>query len=515
MRTLRNLRNNTIYEGKEDLLKVEKMKYYTSPDWKDKNLGTVVIDNDGKSENIECKDIAKNIESFIRTKSSTIILMAGDHTLRVKKSEISKLAVSPYDNISAEMVNLDGTTSKVSLHMLNEGMYWAERKFNYKYGSYIFEKGGEDNLTLGKGLAAGLMGCFTAFATTKDMDIVSLMIGIAGILAVGAGTGAIQGLGKLKDKLFGKDEDALDNARAAAVAGIKDKEEETGKKDDDDKTGLDEDVLSFFYNADGTQKSIDDIKKEVGDIPQDQLDEIKKKVDDFAKDPENEKLIKEKGEWISKLSPDDKKLLDDKAKASIGVMVAQKKKDASDKMIKEMEDELKKLKDANDPDQEDYMKTLENNLNTKKEEQKKIDEELETSKKTLSEATEKVNSSEAMKSKPSLKKPNIPNSIGKNSGDPDPNGEPGKGENSENGDPDPEGGKGENGDPDPDDDDKPSDDEEGDEEKEEEEVDPDTGEKIKVSVQTKTGKRGGKYFRTKRKGADRWSGWQSGHYGKK
>ena len=60
MRTLRNLRNNTIYEGKEDLLKVEKMKYYTSPDWKDKNLSKVVIDNDGKSENIECKDIAKN-----------------------------------------------------------------------------------------------------------------------------------------------------------------------------------------------------------------------------------------------------------------------------------------------------------------------------------------------------------------------------------------------------------------------------------------------------------------------
>lgn len=500
MRTLRNLRDNTIYEGKEDLLKVEKMKYYTSPDWKDKNLGTVVIDNDGKSENIECKDIAKNIESFIRTKSSTIILMAGDHTLRVKKSEISKLAVSPYDNISAEMVNLDGTTSKVSLHMLNEGMYWAERKFNYGYESHILEKLGDDNLTLGKGLAAGLMGCFTSFVSNKDMDIISLMIGIAGVLAVGAGTGAMQGLGKLKDKLFGKDEDALDNARAAAVAGIKDKEEETGKKDDDDKTGLDEDVLSFFYNADGTQKSIDDIKKDVGDIPQDQLDEIKKKVDDFAKDPENKKLLEEKGEWVSKLSPDDKKLLDDKAKASIGVMVAQKKKDASDKIIKDMENELKKLKDANDPDQEDYMKTLENNLNTKKEEQKKIDEELETSKKTLSEATEKVNSSEAMKSKPALKKPNIPNSISQNSGDPDPKG--GKGD------------KGENGDPDPDDDDKPSDDEEGDEEKEEEEVDPDTGEKIKVSVQTKTGKRGGKYFRTKRKGADRWSGWQSGYYGK-
>lgn len=473
MRTLRNLRNNTIYEGKEDLLKVEKMKYYTSPDWKDKNLGTVVIDNDGKSENIECKDIAKNIESFIRTKSSTIILMAGDHTLRVKKSEISKLAVSPYDNISAEMVNLDGTTSEVSLHMLNEGMRCVEGKFNCGYESYILEKGGESDLTLGKGLAAGLMGCFTSFVSNKDMDIISLMIGIAGVLAVGAGTGAMQGLGKLKDKLFGKDEDALDNARAAAVAGIKDKEEETGKKDDD-KTELDEDVLSFFYNADGTQKSIDDIKKDVGDIPQDQLDEIKKKVDDFVKDPENKKLLEEKGEWVSKLSPDDKKLLDDKAKASIGVMVAQKKKDASDKMIKEMEDELKNLKDKNDPDQEDYMKTLENNLNTKKEEQKKINEELETSKKTLSEATEKVNSSEAMKSKPSLKKPNIPNSMSQNSGDPDPKG--GKGE------------KGENG---------------------------EKGEKIKVSVQTKTGERGGKYFRTKRKGADRWSGWQSGHYGKK
>ena len=177
MRTLRNLRDNTIYEGKEDLLKVEKMKYYTSPDWKDKNLGTVVIDNDGKSENIECKDIAKNIESFIRTKSSTIILMAGDHTLRVKKSEISKLAVSPYDNISAEMVNLDGTTSKVSLHMLNEGMRWAEGKFNYGYESHILEKLGDDNLTLGKGLAAGLMGCFTSFVSNKDMDIISLMIG--------------------------------------------------------------------------------------------------------------------------------------------------------------------------------------------------------------------------------------------------------------------------------------------------------------------------------------------------
>ena len=494
MRTLRNLKDNTIYEGKEDLLKVEKMKYYTSPDWKDKNLGTVVIDNDGKSENIECKDIAKNIESFIRTKSSTIILMAGDHTLRVKKSEISKLAVSPYDNISAEMVNLDGTTSKVSLHMLNEGMRWVEGKFNCGYESHILEKLGDDKLTLGKGLAAGLMGCFTSFVSNKDTDIISLMISIAGVLAVGVGTGAVQGLGKLKDKLFGKDEDALDNARAAAVAGIKDKEEETGKKDDD----IDEDMLSFFYNADGTQKSIDDIKKEVGDIPQDQLDEIKKKVDDFTKDPENEKLLKEKGEWISKLSSDDKKLLDDKAKASIGVMVAQKKKDASDKMIKEMEDELKNLKDKNDPDQEDYMKTLENNLNTKKEEQKKIDEELETSKKTLSEVTEKVNSSEAMKSKPSLKKPNIPNSISQNSGDPNP-----------------KSGKGENGDPDLGDGDKPSDDEEGDEEKEEEEVDPDTGEKIKVLVQTKTGERGGKYFRTKRKGADRWSGWQSGHYGKK
>ena len=140
MRTLRNLRDNTIYEGKEDLLKVEKMKYYTSPDWKDKNLGTIVIDNDGKSENIECKDIAKNIESFIRAKSSTIILMAGNHTLRVKKSEISKLAVSPYDNISAEMVNIDGTTSKVSLHMLNEGMRWVEGKFNCGYESHILEK---------------------------------------------------------------------------------------------------------------------------------------------------------------------------------------------------------------------------------------------------------------------------------------------------------------------------------------------------------------------------------------
>ena len=196
------------------------------------------------------------------------------------------------------MVNLDGTTSKVYLHMLNEGMRWVEGKFNCGYESHILEKLGDDNLTLGKGLAAGLMGCFTSFVSNKDMDIISLMISIAGVLAVGAGTGAMQGLGKLKDKLFSKDEDALDNARAAAVAGIKDKEEETGKKDDDNKTELDEDVLSFFYNADGTQKSIDDIKKDVGDIPQDQLDEIKKKVDDFAKDPENKKLLEEKGEWV-------------------------------------------------------------------------------------------------------------------------------------------------------------------------------------------------------------------------
>ena len=77
------------------------------------------------------------------------------------------------------------------------------------------------------------------------------------------------------------------------------------------------------------------------------------------------------------------------------------------------------------------------------------------------------------------------------------------------GDPDPK------GDQDSDDDDKPGDDEEGDEEKEEEEVDPDTGRKVKVSVQSKRGKRGGKYFRTKREGASRWSEWQSGVYGKK
>lgn len=485
MRTLRNLRNNTIYEGKEDLLKVEKMKYYTSPDWKDKALDTVVIDNDGKSENVKCKDITKNIESFIRAKSSTIMLMADSYTLRVKKSEINKLAVSPYNNISAEMINPDGSTSEVSLHMLKE----SKNNINN-----IFER--DDDKSAGKALAVGLMGCFTSFVSNKDADLFSLMVGVLGVLAVGAGTEAVKGAKNLKDKIFNNgDEDTLDNARAAALTSLEGNKNKEGEKNDND---IDEDVLSMFVNPDSTPKSVDDIKKEVGDIPQDQLDDIKKKVDAFASDPENAKMLAERGEWVSKLSSDDKKLLDDKAKATMGVMTAQKKKDASDKTIKEMEDELKKLKDANDPDQEDYMKTLENNINTKKEEQKKIDEELESAKKTLSETSEKVNSSEALKSKPSLKKPNIPKSM-------DPNGEPNK---------EPEkGGKGENGEPDPDDDDKPSDDEEGDEEKEEEEVDPDTGEKIKVSVQTKTGKRGGKYFRTKRKGADRWSEWQNGHYG--
>lgn len=478
MRTLRNLRNNTIYEGKEDLLKVEKMKYYTSPDWKNKALDTIVIDNDGKSENVKCKDITKNIESFIRTKSSTIILMADSYTLHVKKSEINKLAVSPYNNISAEMINPDGTTSEVSLHMLKESR-----------NNNIFEK--DDDKGSGKALAIGLMGCFTSFVSNKDADLFSLMLGVLGVLAVGAGSEVVKGAKNLRDKIFNNgDDDTLDNARAAALTSLEgNKNKEGGEKNDND---IDEDVLSMFVNPDGTPKSVDDIKKEVGDIPQDQLDDIKKKVDAFASDPENAKMLTERGEWVSKLSSDDKKLLDDKAKATMGVMTAQKKKDASDKTIKEMEDELKKLKDANDPDQEDYMKTLENNINTKKEEQKKIDEELESAKKTLSDTAEKVNSSEALKSKPSLKKPNIPKSMDPNG---DPNKEPGKG-----------------GDPDPNEDDPKKDENNGKTEEKETTEKDDKGNEIKVKIQNWTGPRGGKWFRTKR-GDGGWSDWQNGHYG--
>lgn len=601
MRTLRNLRNNTIWEGKEDLLRTEKMKYYTSPDWQDaETMDVFIVSPDPESDHtidseshISCPDIPKHIESFIRSKSSDILVTADGVTadgvttdgvtITIKKKDLQALAVSPYDNIPAVIMGEDGDVD-VYIRCADEEErddIQAESRFNNAYGELLVEKGGDmpSLATMGIGGAAavfaqGLMGFLSSDPNSTIFTLAASTI--ASVVGLGIGVGSMIKNKRQEKKANEKKFQAMRTATIAAMG------------DGDIAKGTNMEIMKMFYTPDGDPRSMDDIRKDMKDVPKEQIDSLKKKADACMKDPKNVDAMKKYVEWSAGLSDTDRKAMEDNAMYQFKVASARDSMLAQDKIIEKMEKEIDDLEVKGSDEDKAYVKTLKKNLEKEREKRRESESALASAREGLersNDAAEQVKRSMPKAVKTATKDPKeakadlqsmrkmMASGIG-------PDGNEMTDEQKEklqkdidkeenrviakmkkdyvkkhldlrdkddldvvkamlddselkmdddtievmkkekesiekrreitgSGDPDPK------GEPDPDDDDKPGDDEEGDEEKEEEEVDPDTGRKVKVSVQSKRGKRGGKYFRTKREGASRWSEWQSGVYGKK
>lgn len=599
MKTLRNLRNNTIWEGKEDLLKTEKMKYYTSPDWQNTGkMDTFIVSPDpesdhtvGQESHLSCPDIPKHIESFIRSKSSDIIVMAGDVTITFKKSDLQALAVNPYDNVRASIAGEDGDAD-VYIRCADKDErddIQAESRFNESYG-ILLEKGGGDMpslATMGIGGAAalftqGMMGFLSSDPNATIFTLAASTIG--SVIGLGIGIGSVIS-NKQKEKKAS--EKKFQEMRTATIAAMGDGE--VGK-------GVNMSVMQMFYTPEGDPRSMEDIRKSMKDVPKEQIDSFKKKADGYMKDPKNVDAMKKYSEWSAGLSDADRKAMEDNAMYQFKVASARDSMLAQDKVIEKMEKEINDLEAKGSADDKSYIKTLKKNLQKEKDKRRETESTLSSAREGLEkskEAAEKVRKSAPQSVKSSMKDPKemkadlqsmrkmMASGIGPDGNemaddqkaalqkdidkaeksmiakmkkdyvkkhpdlrdkddldvvkamlddsdlkmDDDTIGAMKKekesiekrreisGSREEiSGSGEPKAGPGNPGKPV--DDDKPGDDEDGDEEHETEETDPDTGRKIKVSVQSKRGKRGGKYFRTRREGNNHWSEWQSGVYGK-
>ena len=437
MKTLVDLyrERSIVGEGVSNLLRPDKMKYYTDSDWtnkklvdftiiqdtiqdekdlekekkefiqdldkdeKDKNSdleepkegrGDFPLDKDGKIDGKVHVNISKLYEEIEDNIRSTVKVFLYDvlynketiGTLKISNSALKELAVNPYEYTRA-ILSLDDSDLNIKIRAeksIKESLYVNEAMSNSGFGAII----------------GGITGLFSGRGT---------------IFTLGSSIfGAIFGSIKDKREKDGEKEEPLwkrilddDEKVSKEVDDIVKDARSKFISETDPKDFSDSDVsnmMDFFYNPKtGLPRSADEIRNGMKDVDPKDVDALISKAQDYHTSHKAE--VEAMREWSKNLSEEERSELDKQGQLNFQRLSSTKDVERDDKDIKTLEEEIKKLDGKTDDVSRKALSRMQKELSDKKEHRKKATERAEKLTEEIKEQTKKVDQIKKDHPKPS------------------------------------------------------------------------------------------------------------------
>ena len=437
MKTLVDLyrERSIVGEGVSNLLRPDKMKYYTDSDWtnkklvdftiiqdtiqdekdlekkkkefiqdldkdeKDKNSdseepkegrGDFPLDKDGKIDGKVHVNISKLYEEIEDNIRSTVKVFLYDvlynketiGTLKISNSALKELAVNPYEYTRA-ILSLDDSDLNIKIcaeKSVEESLYVNEAMSNSGFGAII----------------GGITGLFSGRGT---------------IFTLGSSIfGAIFGSIKDKREKDGEKEEPLwkrilddDEKVSKEVDDIVKDARSKFISETDPKDFSDSDVsnmMDFFYNPKtGLPRSADEIRNGMKDVDPKDVDALISKAQDYHASHKAE--VEAMREWSKNLSEEERSELDKQGQLNFQRLSSTKDVERDDKDIKTLEEEIKKLDGKTDDVSRKALSRMQKELSDKKEHREKASERVEKLTEEIKEQTKKVDQIKKDHPKPS------------------------------------------------------------------------------------------------------------------
>ena len=437
MKTLVDLyrERSIVGEGVSNLLRPDKMKYYTDSDWtnkklvdftiiqdtiqdekdlekkkkefiqdldkdeKDKNSdleepkegrGDFPLDKDGKIDGKVHVNISKLYEEIEDNIRSTVKVFLYDvlynketiGTLKISNSALKELAVNPYEYTRA-ILSLDDSDLNIKIRAeksVEESLYVNEAMSNSGFGAII---GGITGLFSGRGtiftLGSSIFGAiFGSFKDKREKE----------------GEKEEPLWKRLLDddeKVSKEVDDIVKDARSKFIS-------ETDPKDfsDSDVSNM----MDFFYSPKtGLPRSADEIRNGMKDVDPKDVDALIAKAQDYHTSHKAE--VEAMREWSKNLSEEERSELDKQGQLNFQRLSSTKDVERDDKDIKTLEEEIKKLDSKTDDVSRKALSRMQKELSDKKEHRKKASERVEKLTEEIKEQTKKVDQIKKDHPKPS------------------------------------------------------------------------------------------------------------------
>ena len=426
MKTLVDLyrERSIVGEGVSNLLRPDKMKYYTDSDWtnkklvdftiiqdtiqdekdlekkkkefiqdldkdeKDKNSdleepkegrGDFPLDKDGKIDGEVHVNISKLYEEIEDNIRSTVKVFLYDvlynketiGTLKISNSALKELAVNPYEYTRA-ILSLDDSDLNIKIRAeksVEESLYVNEAMSNSGFGAII---GGITGLFSGRGtiftLGSSIFGAiFGSIKDKREKD--------------GEKEEPLWKRILDDDEKVSKEvDDIVKDARSKFIS-------ETDPKDFNDSDVSN--MMDFFYNPKtGLPRSADEIRNGMKDVDPKDVDALIAKAQDYHASHKAE--VEAMREWSKNLSEEERSELDKQGQLNFQRLSSTKDVERDDKDIKTLEEEIKKLDDKTDDVSRKALSRMQKELSDKKEHRKKASERVEKLTEEIKEQTKKV-----------------------------------------------------------------------------------------------------------------------------
>ena len=426
MKTLVDLyrERSIVGEGVSNLLRPDKMKYYTDSDWtnkrlvdftiiqdtiqdekdlekkkkefiqdldkdeKDKNSdseepkegrGDFPLDKDGKIDGKVHVNISKLYEEIEDNIRSTVKVFLYDvlynketiGTLKISNSALKELAVNPYEYTRA-ILSLDDSDLNIKIRAeksVEESLYVNEAMSNSGFGAII---GGITGLFSGRGtiftLGSSIFGAiFGSFKDKREKE--------------GEKEEPLWKRILDDDEKVSKEvDDIVKDARSKFIS-------ETDPKDFNDSDVSN--MMDFFYNPKtGLPRSADEIRNGMKDVDPKDVDALISKAQDYHASHKAE--VEAMREWSKNLSEEERSELDKQGQLNFQRLSSTKDVERDDKDIKTLEEEIKKLDGKTDDVSRKALSRMQKELSDKKEHRKKASERVEKLTEEIKEQTKKV-----------------------------------------------------------------------------------------------------------------------------
>ena len=437
MKTLVDLyrERSIVGEGVSNLLRPDKMKYYTDSDWtnkrlvdftiiqdtiqdekdlekkkkefiqdldkdeKDKNSdseepkegrGDFPLDKDGKIDGKVHVNISKLYEEIEDNIRSTVKVFLYDvlynketiGTLKISNSALKELAVNPYEYTRA-ILSLDDSDLNIKIRAeksVEESLYVNEAMSNSGFGAII---GGITGLFSGRGtiftLGSSIFGAiFGSFKDKREKE--------------GEKEEPLWRRILDDDEKVSKEvDDIVKDARSKFIS-------ETDPKDFNDSDVSN--MMDFFYNPKtGLPRSADEIRNGMKDVDPKDVDALISKAQDYHASHKAE--VEAMREWSKNLSEEERSELDKQGQLNFQRLSSTKDVERDDKDIKTLEEEIKKLDGKTDDVSRKALSRMQKELSDKKEHRKKASERVEKLTEEIKEQTKKVDQIKKDHPKPS------------------------------------------------------------------------------------------------------------------
>lgn len=426
MKTLVDLyrERSIVGEGVSNLLRPDKMKYYTDSDWTNKKLvdftiiqdtiqdekdlekkkkefiqdldkdekdkssdseepkegrGDLPLDKDGKIDGKVHVNISKLYEEIEDNIRSTVKVFLYDvlynketiGTLKISNSALKELAVNPYEYTRA-ILSLDDSDLNIKIRAeksVEESLYVNEAMSNSGFGAII---GGITGLFSGRGtiftLGSSIFGAiFGSIKDKREKD--------------GEKEEPLWKRILDDDEKVSKEvDDIVKDARSKFIS-------ETDPKDFNDSDVSN--MMDFFYNPKtGLPRSADEIRNGMKDVDPKDVDALIAKAQDYHASHKAE--VEAMREWSKNLSEEERSELDKQGQLNFQRLSSTKDVERDDKDIKTLEEEIKKLDGKTDDVSRKALSRMQKELSDKKEHRKKASERVEKLTEEIKEQTKKV-----------------------------------------------------------------------------------------------------------------------------